>query len=435
MTNGNHSKQKRKRGKQKRILSFFKDKIFYGWVVIGAGLLIAVISLGTRSSFGVFFKSIESEFNLTRGATSGIFSVSMLLCCIVSILGGWASDRYGPKIVTFMMGSFLGISLILTSQSNSTWQLLITYGLLLSLGTGGIFPVLNSTASRWFHKKRGIALGITTSGTALGVIVIPPFATYFISHFDWRTAFLVLGVVAWLVIAPLSLLLKRDPSDVGLLPDGEASEAAQDRVHNKENKPQLTDFSLSQAFRASQFWFLGFVWFFMALNTYLIFVHVVPYAVDTGISPMDAAVILSLVGGVSILGRIGVGKISDMIGRRAPAIACALLQAGAMLWLMCSRDLWMLYTFGIVYGFMWGGFNLVTTALIGDIFGMHSIGLIMGVINVGWALGAAAGPVMGGLLFDITGNYFLAFATGIGAVLTATLFVALIRREIKVKTH
>jgi OFA family oxalate/formate antiporter-like MFS transporter len=351
----------------------------------------------------------------------------MLLCCIVGILGGWASDRYGPKVVTFIIGSFTGISLILTSQTTSAWQLVITYGFLLSLGTGAVFPVVNSTASRWFHKKRGLALGITTSGTGLGIIIMAPFATYLISHFSWRTAFLVLGVIAWLVIASLSLLLKRDPRDIGLLPDGVKSEASQNRIHTRASKPKLSDFSLSQAFRTSQFWFLGFVWFFMSLNIYLIIVHVVPYAVDTGISPMDAAVILSLVGGVSILGRIGVGRVSDIIGRKAPAIACALLQVGALLWLMYSRDLWMFYTFAMVYGFTWGGFALVTTALIGDIFGMHSIGSIMGVISVGWALGAAAGPVIGGWIFDVTGNYFLAFVTGAAAILITTLLVALIR--------
>ena len=403
-------------------------------MVIGAGLLITVIGTGTQFSFGVFFKSIESEFGLTRGATSGIFSVHMLVCCILSFLGGWSLDRYGPKIVTFLMGAFTGLSLILTSQTNATWQIVITYGLLLSLGVGGIFPAVHSTASRWFHKKRGVALGITTSGSGLGVIVMAPLATYLISHFDWRTAFLVLGVVAWLVIASLSLLMKKEPSDIGLLPDGVKSEAGQARIHHRESKTQPTGFSPSQASRTRPFWFLGFVWFFMALNLYLVLVHIVPYAVDMGISPIDAAVILSLTGGASILGRLGVGKVSDTIGRKAPAIACALLQVGALLWLMCSRDLWMFYTFALVYGFMWGGFSLVTTALIGDIFGTRSIGSIMGLINVGWTLGAASGPAIGGLIFDVTGNYFFAFATAAGAILTAGLLVALVRSEINTKS-
>ena len=395
-------------------------------MVTGAGLLIAVTGLGTRYCFGVFFKSIESEFGLTRGATSGIFSIHMLLCCVFGALGGWALDRYGPRKVSFLMGSFTGLSLLLTSQANSAWQLFISYGLLLSLGTGAIYTVVNSTASRWFDKKRGLVLGITTSGGGLGAIVMAPFATYLISNFDWRTAFIVMGLIAWPVIAFMSLLLKKDPSDIGLLPDGIRSGAAQSGLQNEESKPELTGPSLLQASRTGSFWFLGFVWLLVSLNVHLVFVHAVPYAVDMGNSLMDAAVILSLIGGASIPGRLVVGMVSDTIGRKTPAITCALLQAGALLWLMWARELWMLYAFAIAFGFLWGGLSTVTTALIGDVFGMRSIGTIMGVINTGWALGAATGPAMGGYIFDASGSYFTAFAAGAVAILIAALLLALV---------
>ena len=140
-------------------------------------------------------KSIEAEFGITRAATSSIFSIYMLLCCIIAILGGWSMDRYGPKKVGIIMGTFTGLSLLLTSQANSLWQLFITYSLLFSLGTGAIYVVVNSTASRWFIQKRGIVVGITSSGGGLGTIAISPFATYLISNFNWRTAFIVMGLI------------------------------------------------------------------------------------------------------------------------------------------------------------------------------------------------------------------------------------------------
>jgi len=395
-------------------------------VVTGAGLLIAVIGLGTRYSFGVFFKSLENEFGLTRGATSGVFSIYMLLCCVFAVLGGRALDKYGPKIIVFLMGSFTGLSLLLTSQINSSWQLFISYGLLLSLGTGAIFTVVNSTASRWFEKKRGFVLGITTSGGGLGAIVMAPFATYLVSNFGWRTAFIVMGLVAWLVIASMSLILKKDPSDLGLLPDGEKSEAAQPGPQNRETKDKLAGPSLLEASRTGSFWFLGLVWVFLSLDVHLVFVHVVPYAVDMGNSLMDAAIILTLIGATTIPGRLVVGRASDTIGRKAPAIACALLQVGALLWLMWARELSMLYAFAIAFGFLWGGFGVLTTALIGDVFGVRSIGAIMGIMSAGWALGAASGPAIGGYVFDVSGTYFMAFAAGAGAILFAALLVALV---------
>ena len=395
-------------------------------MVTGAGLLIAVIGLGTRYSFGVFFKSLENEFGLTRGATSGVFSIYMLLCCVFAVLGGRALDKYGPKIIVFLMGSFTGLSLLLTSQINSSWQLFISYGLLLSLGTGAIFTVVNSTASRWFEKKRGFVLGITTSGGGLGAIVMAPFATYLVSNFGWRTAFIVMGLVAWLVIASMSLILKKDPSDLGLLPDGEKSEAAQPGPQNRETKDKLAGPSLLEASRTGSFWFLGLVWVFLSLDVHLVFVHVVPYAVDMGNSLMDAAIILTLIGATTIPGRLVVGRASDTIGRKAPAIACALLQVGALLWLMWARELSMLYAFAIAFGFLWGGFGVLTTALIGDVFGVRSIGAIMGIMSAGWALGAASGPAIGGYVFDVSGTYFMAFAAGAGAILFAALLVALV---------
>jgi len=395
-------------------------------VVTGAGLLIAVTGLGTRYSFGVFFKSIESEFGLSRGATSGVFSIYMLLCCVFAVLGGRALDRYGPRMVVFLMGSFTGLSLLLTSQISSSWQLFISYGLLLSLGTGAIYTVVNSTASRWFEKKRGFVLGITTSGGGLGAIIMAPFATYLIANFGWRAAFMVMGLIAWLVIASMSLILRKDPSDMGLLPDGERSEAAQPGPQNKEIEAQLTSPSLVQASRTSNFWFLGLVWLFLALDVHLVFVHVVPYALDMGNSLMDAAIILTLIGGTTIPGRLLVGRASDTIGRKALAIACALLQVGALLWLMWARELWMLYAFAIAFGFLWGGLGVLTTALVGDVFGMRSIGAIMGMMSAGWALGAATGPAIGGYIFDVSGTYFTAFATGAVAILMAALLVALV---------
>jgi len=412
-----------------------KDRVFYGWVVITAGFIISAFSLGTRSSFGVFFKSIESEFSLTRGATSSIFSVYMLLCAVFAILGGWALDRYGPKTVALLTSCFTGLSLLLTSQANSAWQLFIVYGLLLSLGTAPIFTVVNSTASRWFKKKRGFVLGITTSGGGLGTIVIAPFATYLISNFDWRTAFIVMGLIAWPVMVFMSLLLKKDPSDIGLLPDGVKPGAAKIKLQTNESSTQLTSLSLLEASRTSNFWFLGFVWLLLSLNVHLVLVHAVSYAVDMGISPMEAAIILSLIAGAGILGRLVMGSVSDVIGRKSLAITCAILQVGALIWLIWARDLWMFYLFAIAFGFSWGGLGTLSTALIGDIFGMRSVGVIMGVMSASWSVGAAIGPAIGGFTFDATGNYFTAFAIGAVTMLITTLLVALTKRKTNLESN
>ena len=403
-------------------------------MIVAVCLVINALTFGTRYSFGVFFKSIEGEFSLSRAATSGIFSIYMVLASAFEVLGGWALDKFGPRIVILLMGLFIGLSLLLTSQTNSPWQLFITYSLLLAIGTGPSYTVAMATTSRWFEKKRGAALGIAGAGIGLGTLVMAPLATYLIANFEWRVAYMVIGLSAGLALASLSKLLRKDPGEIGVLPDGIKPDSTKIGLGNTRGTNQPTNFSLLQALRTRSFWFLWAIWLTWALCFHLVLTHVIPHATDIGISTTKAAIILSLVGGISIPGRLIMGSVSDRLGRKMSAIACALLQAGAMIWLIWAQDLWMLYLFAIVYGLGYGGFDPPTLALVGDIFGLRHIGIIMGVLFVGWGIGAAIGPAVGGILFDISNNYSVAFAIGAAAMLVAALLVALIRPETKEHT-
>ncbi len=405
----------------------FKDKLFYGWVVVVALLGVGTITFAIRFSFGVFFKSIESEFALSRAATSGIYSILMLLGVIFAILGGWALDKYGPRIVIFLSGLLTGLSLLLTSQTNAPWQLFITYSLLLSIGSSPIYVVTISTISRWFDKKRGLALGIAGSGGGLGPLIMAPFATFLISKFDWRIAFIVIGLIAWLIMIPLSRLLKKDPSEIGTSPDGADSLIRDSR--NKNDSIQPIGFSLLQSIKTRSFWLIMFIWLFYAFNLLLVLTHIVPHTTDIGFSSEEAAIFLSVISGMSIVGQVLMGRVSDSIGRKTTAIICSLLLMVAMVSLIWAQNLWMLYLFAITYGFAQGGFVSPLTALIGDTYGLRNIGLIVSMLNIGWGVGAAIGPAIGGLIFDVTNSYSIAFLMGGAAMLIATLLIALIRQE------
>jgi MFS family permease len=376
---------------------------------------------------------METDFGITRGMVSGVFSLYMMISCVFAVLGGWAMDRKGPRKIVLLMGVFTGLSMLLTSRVHAPWLLLFTYSLLLSMGTGPTYGIANTTTSRWFVKKRGFVLGITSSGGGLGAIVFAPLATYLISSYDWRTAFVVIGLLSGLLLIGVSLLFVKDPRDLGLFPDGERSEP-QRKGLPKETVPKREDsqaegFSLSQASRTSQFWLLAFTWIFASLSLHMVFVHVVPYAVDSGVSPMDAAVIISLIGFSNIPGRLVTGKISDAMGRTALAVACPLIQCAALFCLMWAHKLWMLYTFGIIFGFLWGGGGTMVTAIIGDTFGMRNLGAIMGWMSGAWALGAAIGPAIGGYIFDVSGEYFAAFGAGAAALLIAACLVGFVKRS------
>lgn len=402
-----------------------KDKIFYGWVIVVVFFIAGISLYGIYFSFGVFFKSIESEFGLTRAATSMILSANLVLAGVCSFFAGRALDRYGPRIIIFLMGLFTGLSLLLTSQTNSLWQLFITYSLLLAMGTGPLFVVPTSTISRWFDKKRGLALGIAGAGAGLGIVIFAPFATYLIANLDWRMAYLVIGLIAWVTAIPLSRFLKNDPREIGALPDG----AKPHSTYMGDDNPQPIDLSLSPVFRTRSFWLIVFIWLFFAASLFLVFTHLVPHAIDIGFSAAEGATILSLLGGSGIAGRILMGIASDRIGRKWAAIISTLLQAGALVGLIWAQDLWMLYLIASVFGFAYGGCSAAMGALISDTFELAKIGAIFGVLEISFGTGAAIGPVIGGLIFDASNSYSLAFLLGAVAMLVVTLLIASIKRE------
>ena len=144
---------------------------YYGWVILAVCLMLIIAGYGVRYSFGTFFTSLETEFGSNRFFTSAIFSVYMLLGSVTSVIAGWAADRYGPKRVFLIMALFSLLGLLLTSQAEALWHLLITYSLLLAIGTGPVYIVATSMAAKWFEKKRGLAIAIVTSGVGLGSII------------------------------------------------------------------------------------------------------------------------------------------------------------------------------------------------------------------------------------------------------------------------
>jgi len=300
------------------------------------------------------------------------------------------------------------------------------------MGSGAIYVVTMSTVSRWFDKKRGLAVGIAGSGGGLGVVAMAPFATYLISKFDWQMAYLVIGLIAWLIVIPLSRLLRKDPYEIGALPDGVKSESMDRQVPEssiKEENLQPSGLSVLEAFKTRGFWLVLFIWLLFSFCMLLVFTHIVPHATDIGISVVEAAAILSLMGGTRAAGMVLLGSVADRIGRKKIAITCTLFQAGVMVWLIWAQGLWMLYLFAIVYGLANGGLLSSITALLGDTFGLNRIGSILGVLDVGWAIGAATGPMIGGLVFDISNSYSLAFLLGAVAMAIIALLTALIRRE------
>ena len=380
-----------------------KPKFFYGYIVVGAAFLIMMIMGGTMYSFGVFFKPLLTEFGWTRAETSGAYSLLLFLHGLLYIVTGRLNDKFGPRIVITTCGFFFGLGYLLMSQISAIWQLYLFYGVVIGIGMSGGFVPLVSTIARWFVKRRGLMTGVAVSGIGAGAMIMPQVANWLISSYGWRTSYIVVGITALVLIMLAAQFLRRDPTQMGRLPYGA------DEVKEEGLNLEAGGFSLREAIRTRQLWIYCAMAGSFGLGVQAIMVHIVPHAIDMGISPTSAASILTIIGAGSLTGRIIMGSVADRIGNKLAYIICFILEAGALFWLLAAKELWVLYLFAVVFGFAYGGHVPLGSPIIADLFGLSSHGVILGATAFSMTTAGAIGPLLAGHIFDITNSYYRAF--------------------------
>jgi len=394
---------------------------FYGYVIVVIAFLLMTIMMGMQYAFGVFLKSLLREFGWSVAATSGAFSLYMALHGFLFIVTGKLNDRLGPRVVMTVCGALIGLGYLLMSQTGTIGHLYLFYGLILAIGMSGGFVPLTSTVTRWFTTRRGLMSGIAVSGIGAGTMIMPPLVSQLIVHYGWRAAYALVGSIALVLIIVAAQFLKSPPGQ-SQPPIKSAAKAPQE-VKNLGHG----GFSVWEVIRTLQFRLFALAYFFFALFHQVVAVYLVPYSNELGIPAVVAASFFIALGGTSIIGRIGLGAISDKIGYRLALTCCLVVATLALVWLLVAREVWMLYLFASVYGLVYGGIVAIQSPLVADLFGMSSHGVMLGIIVFLTTLGAAIGPVMAGRIFDVTGNYTPAFLAAIGAsvisVISSTFFI------------
>ena len=398
----------------------YRDRLYPG-IIIAASVVIAVITYGIVFSFGVFVTPLREYFGTTSAVISGVYAISMLAFSGSGILAGWSVDKYGPRITTLIGGLLFGLSLLLTSQVRTVGQLYVTYGMI-GIAMSTAHAPLMTTVSRWFTRRRGLALGILTAGIGGGPLIIAPLSAYLIHTGGWRFAYLILASGAGIILL-MALLLKKSPENTSEIrnvarDNGRASLSGKKAG---EFNSGLSDHSLREAIGTRSFWQLGVIFLVIGMSAQMVKVHVVPYGESQGMSPLLAATVLSVLSGTSVVGRITMGMASDAIGRRQALAVCVFIEGAMMLWLIGASNVWMFFLFGIIYGYSYGGHGPQLPALAGETLGLKHMGTILGSLNFFWGLGAAVGPVLAGYLLDATGSYSSAFILGAAGMLLATV--------------
>ncbi len=396
-------------------------KFFYGYIVVVATFCIMVMAGGIWVIFGVFFEPMVTEFGWTRAAFSGAASLRVFLAALLGIAGGRLTDKFGPRPVVTASVLFLGLGLFLMSRINTIWELYLVFGLVVGFGMSGLWVPMMSTVSRWFVKRRGMMTGIVFSGASLGMIIMPPLATWLITTYGWRTSYIIIGLAAMIVIIPAAQFIKRDPAQTGQLPDGENGVKAESLGLPARSLP------LREAIHTRQFWMLcaifGSLWF----TSMAITVHIVIHAIDLGIPAASAANILAIMGGVGIAGRILIGSAADRIGYKPVLVMGFTLMVISLLWLLVAKELWALYLFAVIFGFGFSGLGVLGSPLIANLFGLGSLSVIMGSVEFVSSTLTTPSPIAVGYIFDIMGNYQLAFLILAGVSIIGLMSSLLLR--------
>jgi MFS family permease len=409
-------------------MRFLLGRVFYGWVIVAVAFVTMAIGVNARTAFSLLFPPIVDEFGWDRGATAAAFSFGFILAAVLSpLLGRWM-DRYGPRAVIEAGIACVALGLFAARYISAPWQLYATLGVL--VGAGSVCLSYTGQACylpNWFVRRRGLAMSIAFSGVGIGSIILFPALQGLIDAFGWRAACTALAIVVLLVLAPLNLLLRRRPQELGLHPDGDAAAPARPAA---QTAPGGEDWTLGAAIRTPHFWWLALAYASGLYAWYAVQVHQTRYLLEVGFSGRQAAWSLGLVSLAGIPGQIALGHLSDRISRewvwcigQAGFVICyaALLAlehapVSALLWLMV-----------LAQGFLGYGVTSVVGAIPAEYFHGRHYGAIFGAIMGIGIAGGALGPWATGLAYDLSGSYAPGFAAALACCVLSAIAIWMMR--------
>ncbi|MBI2493370.1 MAG: MFS transporter [Candidatus Rokubacteria bacterium] len=380
------------------------------------------VGVNARTAFSLLFPPILDEFGWERGVTAGAFSFGFLVSAVLSPFVGRLMDRRGPRVVIELGVGVMAAGLLLATLVREPWHLYATLGAL--VGAGG--NCLGYTAHalflpNWFVRQRGLAMSVAFSGVGVGSVVLLPWLGSLIERSGWRAACWTMGVLVLALLAPLNLLLRQRPEEVGLKPDGDRASldaAAGSRAANVVDAAWVAvDWTLDRAIRTGRFWWMAVGYFCGMFAWYAVQVHQTKYLVEIGFSATEAAWALGFVSLVAIPGQIALGHLSDRIGREWAWTAGCLGFALCYLALLVLRHAPtppLLHLMVVSQGALGYALTSVIGAIPAEIFEGRHYGTIFGTLMLAAIGGGAAGPWVTGLLYDATGSYMLAFWIAIG---------------------
>ena len=421
-----------------------KPKRNYGWVILGLCFGNLIVEGGVTRSQPVFLPALRQGFGGSAAMTAAIFSASGFFGGLAAPVLGKILDIIGPKYMFPLAGIVILLGWWACSMVNHMWQLFIFYSLISALGHISIGSFTTTAVlAPWFPKSKGVMLGIADSGNATGQAITPPLLQLAITHYGWRAGFRIFGILFFLIAAPLNFLLqKRAPDSVQkfLSPEDTLEENTESSIDTRSQLEDISDDAYKfNALKEPAVWMLLVSRATASISNQMTSLHIIAFFVMAGYGEMQSAAAIGAAGLFGIGARPVFGILSDKIGREIVfTIAMGMTFMAVLVILLFTEgaSLWALIIFVALTGLSDGLSGLLLGAKAADIYPSNVLGSVMGVVHVGRTMGTAVGGILTGLLFDMNGNYDLAFwIAAVLALLSIVAAWAVIVFETKPQVH
>ncbi|MCH8186240.1 MAG: MFS transporter [Chloroflexi bacterium] len=395
---------------------------FYGWwIVIAGGIGMSIASGINFHGFGNFIIPLSKEFGWSRTVISAVFSLARLESGLLGPIEGYFVDRIGPRRLMLVGIPLMGLGYILMSRINSLTAFFLVYVLGIALGNSlGMSTPMTAAVANWFNRKRGLAFGVMWSGVGLGGLLVPALG-WAVERYGWRDAAMFVGIGLIAVGIPIASVMRHRPEQYGYYPDGKAPDGTAAQRPTQADLSQ--DFTAREALRTSSFWFLSLSITARSLVSGGIGLHLVPYFVGLGASPVGAAALAGSVGVMSIPGRFGLSAMGDFVDRRYVMAASLAVMTVAIVLMARATSISGVIPVLVVFSAAQGGISVIPQSLIAEYFGRRSYATIQGFRSSIQMAGIIVGPIISGLVFDATGSYTIAFLGFSGASVVSMVLV------------
>ena len=399
----------------------------WAWVILAACFISLFINYSVRLGYSVVLPEMIRTLGFGRTTGGSIYNAYLFSYIALTPLTGYLTDRFGARPVITSCSLILGIGVLLMGTVNNLWMACLFYALA-GLGATGLWAPVITVVQRWFSpNKRGLALGILSTGYGLGFASMGVAFPWIVHHFTWRYAWYFLGAGALVITLINGLLLRSDPKKSGYLPWGQKNGFS--RSSETDVATPAKDISLSMVFKNIRFWLIGLSYFSIAYSLYGITTFMVDYAKYQIGLPLEKASLLATVHGVAqVAGVLTILPLSDYVGRKRTIIISNFFITASLIGILFTGNSWGI--FFILVGFMalfYGATFPLYGACAGDYFPKDLMGTVIGAWTPLYGLGAILAHWVTGILRDTTGIYDYAFIINAGMAAIGIFLMCLVK--------